>query len=65
MLEILKEPGSFCLRERVAREPELLRSNFLASKYDSDEFYYGMKLIRTFLKFNPNYLSLPQNSSVV
>lgn len=61
LLQILKEPTSFCLRERIAREPELIKQNFLMQPFESNEFDIGMKLIGIFIKHNPNYLALPHN----
>ena len=64
MLDILKEPGSYTLRERVSREPEILKI-YLQSSCESFEFQTGLKLVQIFLKYNKNYLSLPPNQIII
>jgi hypothetical protein len=61
MLDILKEPGSYCLRERISREGELLRSQ-LRKEPATDiiftpEFETAINIISILLKYNPNYLN--------
>ena len=65
MLDIMKEPNSLCLRERVSREPDLIKQYYLGQNIETTEFEIGMKLIFIFMKYNPNYLTLPANQVLV
>jgi transposase len=58
LLEILKDPASYCLRERFAREPDLIKY-YLAQEPDSQEFYFGLCVVDILQKYNPHLLILP------
>jgi hypothetical protein len=58
LLDIIKDPASICLRERFAREPELIK-HYLSQDVESQEFNFGLSLVEILQKFNPHILSLP------
>lgn len=69
LLEILKEPNSYCLRERLSRETEwikqcLMRANVNELALNSD-LEIGLKFICIFIKYNPNYIAQIQNFPLV
>lgn len=64
LIDILKEPNSYCLRERVSRESELIKS-FLAHDVETKQFKVGIKLVCIFLKYNQSYLTLSHNFPIV
>lgn len=69
IVDIIKEPNSYCLRERICRETEYLRQFLLKNRMDelplSQEFELAIKLITICTKYNPNYLTSIQNLSLV
>eukprot|EP00347_Sterkiella_histriomuscorum_P010775 403374964 len=64
MLDIMGEPSSYSLRERVSRESEVLRT-FLSQEIETSQFEVGLNLICIFLKYNKSYLSLNNNYQLV
>jgi hypothetical protein len=54
LIQILKEPSSYCLRERLSREPEFVKGLLL--HIELPDFETGIKLLTIFQKTNPNYL---------
>jgi hypothetical protein len=44
MIEITKDPVSFSLRERFARDPDYIKA-LLSEREDSSEFYFGLRLV--------------------
>ena len=44
ILDIIKNPASICMRERFAREPDLIK-HFLSQDPESQEFYFGLKIV--------------------
>jgi hypothetical protein len=46
LLDILKDPASYCLRERFAREPELIK-HYLSQDIESEDFLFGLRIVET------------------
>ena len=65
MLDILKEPQSFCLREKVSREPEIFKGLLQNLQAHTAEFALGLKMISVFMKRNKNYLTMNNNYTIV
>lgn len=69
MIQILKDPNSFCLRERLSRETDLIRG-FLNKGQNIEvpfnlDFELGIKIVTILTKYNPNYLLNQQNSLII
>ena len=52
MIDLLKDPSSFNLRERFAREIDVIKI-FFKFGVESDLFMIGVKIIGILQKFNP------------
>jgi hypothetical protein len=70
LIEILKEKGSYCLRERMSRESDIVRGMLSKSMTNQDEankidFDLGISICTILVKFIPNYLLQPQNHHIV
>lgn len=68
ILEILAEPDSYCLRERLSRETEGLKQSLQKKSQNeapSPESEIALKIITIFMKKIPNYLVQPHNYSIV
>lgn len=44
IIDILKEPASYCLRERFAKDLDIIKV-FLSQNIDSKEFSIGIKIV--------------------
>lgn len=64
LIDLLKDPSSYNLRERFAREVEVVRTYFKFN-INQKEFYMGIKIIEILLKFNKNYLTLSHTSNIL
>ena len=58
LIDCIKDPASYCLRERFAREPELIK-HYLTQDIDSKEFIFGLMIVDILQKYNPHILTLP------
>lgn len=57
MIDIVSDPASYCLRERFARETDIIK-HFLNEQIESLEFYFALNLVSKLQKFNPSVLTL-------
>jgi hypothetical protein len=57
LYDIMKHPSSFTLRERIAREPDMIMY-ILKFPYNSKEFLMGLKIVESLQKYNPSILTL-------
>lgn len=72
-LAIMKEPGSYTVRERIARDiDQTIRPRLRATEREGarpgeelSSCLLGVKLVWTLTKFNPSFLCQPQHADIL